>query len=88
MELAIVTEELGKAEQQEQQLNVKVNESRKQRDNANAEKKKADSIAKKLGIYLKFCFYYLTHSCRIERTTISSIRKRGRHNKGRKYTQS
>lgn len=49
LELTAVGEELVTLEAGEQEINLKINNARKERDNANNEKKKADTIIKKLG---------------------------------------
>lgn len=47
-EVDVLNEHLQKHEQEEQQINLKINNSRKERDNMNNEKKKADTVLKKL----------------------------------------
>ena len=49
-DLDILQEVLSKHEQEEQQINLRINNSRKERDNMNNEKKKADTVIKKLGM--------------------------------------
>jgi uncharacterized membrane protein len=60
-EVDILMEVLAKHEQDEQQVNLKINESRKERDNMNNEKKKADTMLKKLGtsFFLIIILYFI-----------------------------
>lgn len=50
MELEVIKEALTKCDQEEQQINMTINNIRKDRDNANNDKKKADTIIKRIGM--------------------------------------
>lgn len=49
-ELEVIKEALETCDKDEQKINVTINNIRKERDNANNDKKKADTVQKKIGI--------------------------------------